>query len=397
MTDAKTPTIGLVLSGGGARAAYQVGVLKAISELLPPVCYNPFPVICGTSAGGLNAAGLACHGDCLQEAVAHLESVWANFRCHQVYRTDWPGVMKCALRFLWTMGFGRLKNDLPVSLLDNGPLRELLGKELALGRIGEIIEAGYLKAVSITASGYTSGESVSFFQGNRDLEGWKRARRVGVKTQIAIDHLLASAAIPLLFPAVHINREFFGDGALRQLAPISPALHLGAEKVLVVGVSSDGDRQQREKTTRYPSIAQIVANILNSSFIDSLEADIERLTRINRTISHIPDETRAQQVTLKHVDVLVISPSSRTLDRIAMRHARHLPKSIRTFVRGSGATQRSGSGVLSYLLFEAPYCQELIQLGYDDANMKKAELKAFLHLPGNESGNVLMFPRTGAA
>jgi len=390
------PAIGLVLSGGGARAAYQVGVLKAVSELMPPVCFNPFPVICGTSAGGLNAAGLACRGDCLQDAVAHLEAVWSNFRTHQVYRTDWPGVLKYALRFLWTVAFGRLRNDWPVSLLDNSPLRDLLGANLALSRIGEIIEAGYLQAVCITASGYTSGESVSFFQGARHLDGWKRARRVGVKTQITIDHLLASSAIPLLFPAVHINREFFGDGALRQLAPISPALHLGAEKILVIGVSSDGDRQQREKTSLYPSIAQVVSNILNSSFIDSLESDLERLRRINRTISHIPEEIRARHISLRHIETLVISPAARTLDRIAMKHARSLPKSIRSFVSGSGATRRSGSGVLSYLLFEASYCQELIQLGYDDAMMKKEELRAFLHLPA-VTDNVLIFPRSQTA
>lgn len=397
MTSSHTPTVGLVLSGGGARAAYQVGVLKAVSELLPPVCFNPFPVICGTSAGGLNAVSLACHADCLQDAVAHLESVWANFRTHQVYRTDWPGVLRCALRFMWTMAFGRMRNDRPVSLLDNSPLRDLLSSQLPLSRIGDVIESGFLKAICITASGYTSGESVSFFQGIQHLDGWNRARRIGIKTQISIDHLLASSAIPLLFPAIHLNREFFGDGALRQLAPISPALHLGAEKVLVVGVSSDGERKQREKTTIYPSIAQVVANILNSSFIDSLESDIERLMRINRTISHIPEDIRARHVTLKHVDVLVISPAGKTLDRIAMRHARYLPKSIRTFVSGSGATKRSGSGVLSYLLFESSYCQELIQLGYDDAMMKKGELKAFLGLPSHESDNVLIFPRSGTA
>lgn len=394
------PTIGLVLSGGGARAAYQVGVLKAISELMPPVCYNPFPIICGTSAGGLNAAGLACHGDCLQEAVAHLEAVWANFRTHQVYRTDWPGVLRCALRFLWTMAFGRMRRDWPVSLLDNDPLRELLMQELNFNRIGEIIEKGYLRALCLTASGYTTGESVSFFQGAHGIEGWKRARRVGLRTHIGIDHLMASAAIPLLFPAVRLNREYFGDGALRQLAPMSPALHLGAEKVLVIGVSSDDGKQQREKTTSYPSIAQVVSNILNSSFIDSLESDIERLTRINRTISHVPEDIRRHHVGLRKVDVMVISPASKTLDRIAMRHARHLPKSIRTFVAGSGATKRSGSGVLSYLLFEAPYCQELIQLGYEDAMDRRHELHSFLHLPGDTSDlpdNVVAFRKTGPA
>jgi len=271
--------IGLVLSGGGARAAYQVGVLKAVSTLIDTPCCNPFAIICGTSAGGLNAAGLASRADCLSDAVAQLEHVWANFRTAQVYRTDWAGVLNCALKFLWTMAFGRLHKDRPVSLLDNTPLYFLLERELMLSRISEVIETGHLDALCITASGYTSAESVSFFQGKRELEGWKRARRVGIHTNIRIEHLMASAAIPLLFPAVRINREYFGDGAMRQLAPMSPALHLGAEKVMVIGVSNDGEAVTREKTDGYPSIAQIVTNILNSSFIDSLEGDIERLTR----------------------------------------------------------------------------------------------------------------------
>lgn len=391
MYQSPSQKIGLVLSGGGARAAYQVGVLKAISELVATPCCNPFAIICGTSAGGLNAASLACRANCLSEAVLELEDVWSNFRTSQVYRTDWPGVLDCALKFLWTMAFGRLHKDRPVSLLNNAPLALLLEKELMLSRLNEVIDAGYLQALCITASGYTSGESVSFFQGKSDLEGWKRARRVGVRTQISIEHLMASAAIPLLFPAVHINREYFGDGALRQLAPISPALHLGAEKVLVIGVSSDGEKIQREKNEGYPSIAQVVTNILNSSFIDSLEGDIERLNRINRTISHIPAEIRQQNVSLRHVDVLVISPASKTLDQIAMKHAAALPRSIRTFVYGSGATKRGGSGVLSYLLFEGEYCQELIQLGYDDAMAKKVALCEFLGLTQEHTNNVIEF------
>ncbi len=291
------------------------------------------------------------------------------------------------------MAFGRLHKDRPVSLLDNTPLYFLLERELMLSRISEVIEAGHLDALCITASGYTSAESVSFFQGKRELEGWKRARRVGIHTNISIEHLMASAAIPLLFPAVRINREYFGDGAMRQLAPMSPALHLGAEKVMVIGVSNDGEAVTREKTDGYPSIAQIVTNILNSSFIDSLEGDIERLTRINRTISLIPDDIRQQHSKLKHIDVLVISPSNKTLDQIAMKHALDLPRSIRSFVYGSGAMKRGGAGVLSYLLFEGAYCQELMQLGYDDAMKKSEAIKAFLHISETYCDNVVAFKK----
>ena len=386
------PKVGLILSGGGARAAYQVGVLKAISELSETHCSSPFPIICGTSAGGLNAAGLACRADCLAEAVSQLEFVWSNFKTSQVYRTDWAGVLRCAGRFLWTMAFGRLHRDRPVSLLDNSPLYFLLERELLLSRLHEVISAGYLHALCITASGYSSGESVSFFQGRADIEGWKRARRVGIPTQIRVEHLLASAAIPLLFPAIHINREYFGDGALRQLAPISPALHLGAEKILVIGVSNE-DIVTREKNEGYPSIAQIVGNVLNSSFIDSLESDIERLTRINRTISHIPPDILHNNISLRPVESLVIAPSSKTLDQIAMKHAMDLPRSIRSFVYGSGATKRGGAGVLSYLLFEGSYCKELIDLGYADGMAKSEEVRRFLHLQHNnhQSNNVVPF------
>lgn len=387
---------GLILSGGGARAAYQVGVLRAVADIMPQGCHNPFEIICGTSAGGLNAAGLATHADCLHDGISMLETVWGEFRTHQVYRTDWPGVLHRAARWLWTMAFGRMRRDLPISLLDNSPLRGLLDAHIPLERIQQAIDNGYLDALCITASGYSTGESISFFQGVPHLDGWNRSRRVGIRTAISIDHLLASAAIPMLFPAVRVNREYFGDGAVRQHAPISPALHLGAERVMVIGVGGQPSEAEREKSLSYPSIAQIVSHILSSSFVDSLESDIERLTRINKTISLIPEEARHQS-TLRPVDVMVITPSAQVLDTIAMRHADALPKSIRMFVRGSGATQRSGSGVLSYLLFEAAYCQELIQLGYLDGCARKDEMKLFFNITDTPSekpaSNVVEFKR----
>lgn len=390
---------GLILSGGGARAAYQVGVLRAIAEILPADYPNPFDIICGTSAGGLNAAGLATHAHCLQDGVNMLESVWGEFHTDQVYRTDWPGVLRRATRFLWTMMFGRLRRDLPVSLLDNAPLRTLLDARLTLSRVQESIDSGALRALCITASGYSSGQSVSFFQGAKQLEAWQRSRRIGVRSRITLDHLMASAAIPIIFPAVRVHREFFGDGALRQLSPISPALHLGAERVLVIGVGGQSETRVREKSVSYPSIAQVVSHIMNSSFIDSLEADIERLTRVNKTLRLIPEEVRQQQSALREVDVLVISPPAQVLDTIAMRHAHLLPKSIRLFVRGSGATQRSGSGVLSYLLFEAAYCNDLMALGYHDGQGRREQLQKFLGIdentvtPEKPESNVVEFKR----
>jgi NTE family protein len=378
-TNVRPQHIGLVLSGGGARAAYQVGVLRAIAELMPGnQCANPFDIICGTSAGAINAAGLATHAGCLADGVAMLESVWGEFHCEQVYRTDWPGVIRRGWRFMMTLAFGRLRRDLPISLLDNSPLRELLERDLDMERIQQGIDRGHLRALCMTASGYTSGESVSFFMGHPSLENWRRSRRIGVRSQLGVDHLLASAAIPIFFPAVRVNREYFGDGALRQLSPVSPALHLGAERLLVIGVGGQPRRQAREKVVAYPSIAQVVSHIMNSSFVDSLEADVERLTRINRTLSLIPEEVRNEHSTLRNVEVLVMTPPAEVLDAIAMRHAKLLPKSIRMFVRGSGATHKSGSGVLSYLLFEAPYCQDLMDLGYHDAHARQDELRRFL-------------------
>lgn len=394
---------GLILSGGGARAAYQVGVLRALAEILPDDYPNPFDIICGTSAGGLNAAGLATNAHCLQDGVDMLEKLWGQCHTHDVYRTDWPGVLRRSGRFLWTMIFGRLRRDLPISLLDNRPLRALLDKHLTLSRVQEALDQGHLRALCITASGYTSGQSVSFFQGIPGMENWRRSRRVGMRAEISLDHLMASAAIPIVFPAVHVHREYFGDGALRQLSPISPALHLGAERVLVIGVGGQADAHLREKSIAYPSIAQVISHIMNSSFVDSLEADIERLDRVNKTLRLIPNDVRDQHSSLRDVEVLAISPPAEVLDRIAMRHAHLLPKSIRLFVRGSGATHKSGAGVLSYLLFEAAYCQDLMALGYNDGIGRHEDLKRFLGInelsaaTGKAESNVVEFKRSDAS
>lgn len=375
------PVTGLILSGGGARAAYQVGVLAAIADLLPDASHNPFPVIVGTSAGAINAVSLACGALQFGEAVRRLTMVWQRFHTHQVYRSDWPGVLRQASRFIAhsLLGLGR---DTPVALLDSSPLRDLLQQELDFSGIAAAVRQRKLRAVAVTAFGYDSGQAVTFYQGRATIDPWFRHRRLGIPTRLALDHLLASASIPLIFPPIRIGREYFGDGAVRQSAPISPALHLGASRVLVIGVSGNGQAAEppsRGAGLRPPTLAQIGGHMLNSTFIDSLESDIELLNRINQLSAMLPGESRPHGLGLKPVEVLVVAPS-RPLDQIAARHRRELPRALRLFLRGPGATKAGGAGVLSYLLFEPGYCNELIELGYQDAMARKAELCAFLGL-----------------
>ena len=370
--------IGLILTGGGARAAYQVGVLKAIAEILPRHAHNPFSIICGTSAGALNAVTLAVNALHFRKGVQYLLNIWKNSHVEDIYRSDPLGVANNSIRWiagllLNSMGINKLNR---VSLLDNSPLVTFLAETLPCEKIQESIDAGVLYALSITASGYGSGHSVTFYQGVRGIRPWKRARRLGIPTMIETKHLLASAAIPFIFPAVRINREYFGDGSMRQIAPISSALHLGANRVLVIGVGQSGaESPKRSRIGDYPSLAQIAGHALNSIFLDSMEVDLERLQRINRTISTMPEEIR-QKTNLRHVDVLVIAPSQ-SIEKIAERYAANLPWTIRYLLRWVGAMRRSGANLVSYLLFEKGFCRALVDLGYQDAIRRKEEIMAF--------------------
>jgi NTE family protein len=372
------PKAGLILTGGGARAAYQVGVLRALAELLPSEVNNPFPIICGTSAGAINAAVLAMNAGDFRRGVRRLMAVWKNFRVHHVYRADPWGAISNSARWVYTVLTGGAFDHRPVSLLDNAPLAVLLGRQLEFPAIQRAIDAGHLAALSITCSGYTSGQSVTFFQGVPSLQPWQRARRIGVPMPITLEHLLASSALPFIFPPVHINREYFGDGSMRQIAPVSPALHLGADRLLVVGVGRQQQQEERVRSESHPSLAQIAGHALNSIFLDSLEVDLERLQRINRTIEMIPPETlERSNYPLHQVEFRVITPSEE-LERIAVTHAGELPPTIRMLLHMVGAMRRSGANLLSYLLFERSYCRALIRLGYEDTMARKDELTAFL-------------------
>ncbi len=369
------PKIGLVLPGGGARAAYQVGVLRALARLLPKDAPTPFKVITGTSAGSINATALAIHADHFRRGVMRISRVWKNFHVDQVFRADALGVMKNGVHWMLAMSLGGLGRYNPHALLDRRPIEPLLQRSLPCEKIQQMIDTGHLHAIGITASSYRTGFSVTFYQGHESIEPWGRERRVGHPEMITVDHLLASSAIPLIFSAVKIGNEYYGDGSIRQIAPLSPALHLGAERLLVVGIRRRTDHEKLSATDDdYPTLAQVSGHILSSIFLDSLDTDLERLERINRTISLIPGRRLVQGgITLRPVEVLTITPS-RSIDEIAECHAHQLPRALRYLFKGVGGLRGHGSTLLSYLLFEQAYTRALISLGYHDAMRHRDEI-----------------------
>ncbi len=375
-------TNALILSGGGARASYQVGVLKAVSDILPDL-HNPFPIICGTSAGAINAAAMAAHPGEFRRAVRDLARTWQGLEIEQVFKVGWRAQVGGAFKVVASLLNEGVGKGRPVALLDNSPLRETLSSVIPFESIQRRIDRGDLEALSITALGYNSGESVSFFQGNSALRGWRRYRRVGTPCKITVDHLLASSAIPAVFPTVKLSREYFGDGAMRQMAPISSALHLGADRVFIIGVSGNRHAAAHWKFKKLPppkhspSVAQIIGQMFNSVFIDSLEGDIEHLERVNDLLKLVGDERCENTSYLRPVETLIISPS-KPLDKIAGRRIRNMPPSMRYFMRHTGATAKGGgSAAASYLLFSHEYCNELMELGYQDTMWEREAVEAF--------------------
>jgi len=379
------PKTALILSGGGARAAYQVGVLKAFADILPKETGNPFPIICGTSAGAINAAALAIYSAQFREAISRLVYVWGNFHVHHVFSASFGGLSKSFSHWMLALMAGGMGKFNPSALLDRSPLEKLLDHYLPFERVQDAIDAGRIHALSLTASSYSTGHSVAFFQGHESIDAWERTRRLGRRTELNIHHLMASSAIPIVFGPEEIDGEFYGDGTMRQTAPLSSALHLGADKILVIGVKHA--ETQTNANTRYqqPSLGEITGNVLDSIFLDNIDMDVERLQRINRTMESIPDRHRPDQTdtTLRQVDILSISPSQ-DLFRIAQKHAALMPLSMRFFLRGLGVSKQRGSNLLSYLLFEKAYCRDLIALGYGDAMARRAEILKFFDLKPGE-------------
>jgi NTE family protein len=373
--DSATPAkLGLVLPGGGARAAYQVGVLRAIADLLPARATNPFPVVTGTSAGAVNATAIAVHADRFRVAVGNLERVWRNFQVGQVFRADTASMLRSGLHWLLAMMSGGWLLPPPKSLFDNAPLRELLAVQFDFGGVRRAIAAGHLDALAMSAAGYMSARSVSFFEA-RTGDAWTRMRRAGQPTQLSLDHLMASVAVPFLFPPVLMGEEYYGDGAMREANPFSAAIHLGSERLLVIGTRNES-RPPSSAPPLCPTFGQIFGYMLDSLFSDGLYSDLERLTQLNEIVKRV-GPISAEGARLKHIDMLVILPS-RDLSEIARHHVGSLPRALRILLRTMGALNTGGGQLMSYLLFQDTYTRELIALGYQDAMKRSHDLLAFI-------------------
>ena len=360
--------LGLVLTGGGARSAYQAGVLKGVAELLRRGSACPFPVITGTSAGAVSAVALASDAAHFRRSVCAIERVWRDFRVHQVFKSDSVSLLKSGLHWLLAVATGGWLVHPPHALFDNAPLWELLRKQLDFNGIPRGLYKEHLHAIGISATCYSDADSVTFYAAAPAVEPWARVNRMGARAVLTMEHLMASLAIPFLFRPVLLNNVYFGDGAMRQTSPLSPAIHLGANRLFVIGVNDPPPTGLAKAQLPEPTFGQMFGFMLDSLFMDQLTSDLERINRYN------------QAEGMRHIDALLMTPT-RDVNEIAHRHAKELPGSLRALMRIFGSSSTMSSGLLlSYLLFERGFTREMIQLGYDDALARAAEIRDFLRL-----------------
>lgn len=387
MSDSASAKTALVLSGGGARGAYQVGVLRGLHELLRGPRGLPFPILVGASAGSITNAFLGAHAADFPAAVAELVDFWGSLRPEQVFRTDARTLTRVGLSWAAELSIGSwIGTGRGRSLLVSDPLRGLLEARLDMTALGESVERGLLRGFALTTTSYRTGLAVTFFDGVASIEPWTRSTRLGLRQNLTIEHLMASSSIPFFFPAVAIDGTYYADGCIRSTSPLSPAIHMGADRILAIGV-----RHPRPPTSpatsppahadAYPATADTAGLLLNALFLEALESDVERLERINRTVELIPSAAIAKKTTpLRRVPIFVLQPS-RDLGELVMQTLDRLPYLLRHLFRGLGVTSKSGSDLLSYVAFDAEYTSRLLALGYSDVKARGEEIAAFLRTP----------------
>lgn len=376
MTNTANQRFAIVLTGGGARGAYQVGVLKALAEITEkkPVA---FPVITGVSVGAINAAALASNFDDFKYSVRLIEKFWRKLHIKDVLDARITTVLLNGFRMFLSEFFPVFRRNTPKSLFENDPLRQSILKGLDFSSISRSIVEKELYSIGITCSGYSSGNAKTFFEAASNVPDWQRERREGKRGHLTVDHVMASSALPLLFPAVKINNEYFGDGSLRLTSPLAPSIHLGGTRLLIVGTRDIIQATSLEEGTvsQYPTVGDLTGYALDTIFHDNLDADIERLQRINQTLKLIPRESR-ENTPLRHIETLVINPSQ-NLTHMALRYRHEMPRTMKWILASQGSSMKVGM-LESYLLFETGYIGSLIDLGYQDTMAIREDILQFL-------------------
>ena len=378
--------VGLVLTGGGARAAYQVGALAALARIAPGP--TPFRILCGVSAGAINAAALATHAEDFPAAVERLRETWLALKPGRIYRTDARRLVSIGGRWMRDLSSGGLVRRRPINfLLDATPLREMLAETVPMARIRELIDQEVLRGVAVTATSYQTSVAVTFFDGHPEIEPWVRSTRLGVREPLRLDHVLASAALPIFFPPIRMRGAFYGDGCVRMTAPLSPAIHLGAERVVAVSVRHwRSPEELMPGRSRRDALApsEIAGVLMNSVFLDAVEADVERLERLNRLIRLVPPGARTDLPhPIRPVEALVLRPT-KDLGRLAEDEYQRFPRFLRYLLRGIGVKNGKGADLVSYLAFEPVYANRLLELGFDDTMARRREIEAFLGVERRE-------------
>jgi NTE family protein len=379
--------LGLVMTGGGARGAYQAGVLKRIGEIKRARARgNPFPILEGASAGAINAAGLAAGCDDFASTTAAVAGHWASLRPSDVFRCDILSHASNSFSWILDLSFGAvLGGGKAHSLLDARPLRGFLTGILPCDRIAANIKKGHLYALAISATNYTSGKSYLFIQGKAGHPMWNRSRRVTLATAITVDHVCASAAIPLVFQPVMLRTArgtaFFGDGCVRLQQPLSPVIRLGANRIMAIGVRCETQEHQEETADRGdPSLAQVMGVLLNAMFLDHLVSDIEHLDRLNQLLADgaIGQSEMEGCERMRPLRSLLITPSV-NLSQLAQQHQKDMPYLVQYFVSSLGRDAAACADLMSYLLFTSKYTGALVEIGYRDAGRRIDEIEAFLY------------------